>query len=104
MEEWLDPMEQQQAAEERAREQELRLRGAVRVLGKSREGRSFLVWLLEESGVLRQDFPADTASTAWHAGRRALGLEVLSLCIKEGLAGQLFHEALQHEAGSLAGL
>lgn len=92
MEAWLDPAEQEEAAAEAAREEALRLCGAIRVLSRHQEGRAFLVWLLRQCSVLQQDFPAESVAAGWNAGRRELGLRILSLCIQEGVAGQLLQE------------
>ncbi len=56
---------------------EKRLTSVVKRLASTRDGLFFLRWLLTHSGVLRIEFPSDPVRTAWDAGRRALGLDLL---------------------------
>lgn len=83
---WEDPVERQKKDDAKREEKELRLRSAIHMLSETQNGLELLRWILDECGVLFQDFPADATATAWHAGRRAFGLTFLSLCLKERLA------------------
>ena len=62
------------------------LGSVVRRLADSRDGRIFLRWVMAECGVFRQGFPRDDRATAWEAGRRAFGLQILELCVNEKCA------------------
>lgn len=62
------------------------LGSVARTLADSRDGRIFLRWIMAECGVFRQGFPRDGTATAWEAGRRAFGLQVLELCVNEKCA------------------
>ncbi|MCH5278076.1 MAG: hypothetical protein J1E80_09655 [Desulfovibrionaceae bacterium] len=62
------------------------LGAVVRKLADSRDGQVFLRWCMAECGVFRQGFPRDDRATAWEAGRRAFGLQILELCVNEKCA------------------
>ena len=64
----------------------LTLGSVVRRLADSRDGQIFLRWVMAECGVFRQGFPRDDRATAWEAGRRAFGLQILELCVNEKCA------------------
>lgn len=94
---WDDIEERDRTEKEAAIELELRLRAAVRLLGKNYEGQEFLRWMLAECGVFQQDFPRDEKAAAWNAGRRAFGLQIFGLCAAEDMAGMLLTKEVIHE-------
>ena len=83
-------------------ELELKLQGVMRQLADWRDGQVFLRWVLDECGVFQQGFPRDAAFSAWEAGRRAFGLEMLRLCVAARCTDVLFTPPPSPpEAGSL---
>lgn len=77
---------------------------AVEQLGQSSVGREFLLWLLNEAEVFTADFPQNEKRTAWQAGRRALGLQVLELCARAGNLGVVLTAEAMYESSNTAGL
>ena len=90
---YMDEESQKKREEERARlmrERQIKLGSVVRMLADSRDGQYFLRWIQEECAVFRQEFPKDDKQSAWNAGRRAFGLQILGLCAAEQCADTLF--------------
>ena len=69
---------------------EIKLQGVMRLLADNRDGQVFLRWVLNECGVFQQSFPRDGTLSAWEAGRRAFGLELLRLCAAAKCTDVLF--------------
>ena len=91
--EFMDDENQKRQEAERARlmrERQIKLGSVVRALADSRDGQYFLRWIFEECSVFRQEFPRDEKLSAWNAGRRAFGLQILGLCAAENCADTLF--------------
>lgn len=68
-----------QAAEKQALAQQ-KLEGVARQLAGSNDGLFFLRWLIQETGALQQEYPADDRLSVWLAGRRSVGMQIFSLC------------------------
>ena len=68
------------------------LRGAVRELLKSPDGRYFLRWLVLGNRTLEAAYPADHATAAFREGARAVGCAVLALAIAENGAQTILRE------------
>ena len=67
-----------------------RMAGVVRGLSDTRDGMAFLLFLLEESGVLKAQFPEGHAQAAWREGRRAIGLHLMTMARNAGVIEKLF--------------
>ena len=80
MEDWLaEPVENARAREKAALAQQ-KLEGVARQLAGSNDGIFFLRWLIQETGALKQEYPADDRLSVWLAGRRSVGMQIFSLC------------------------
>ena len=87
--------EQAEALKKRRREHRLfqeRMAAVVRRLGETGDGIAFLRFLLEESGLLKAQFPEGHAEAAWREGRRSLGLQVLLMARQAGIIDKLLQE------------
>ena len=67
-----------------------RMADVVRKLTDTRDGMDFLLFLLEESGVLKTQFPEGHAQAAWREGRRAIGLHLMIMAQNAGVIEKLF--------------
>ena len=74
-----------------------RLCGVVLRLAETNDGKEFLRWLITVCGVLRVEYPADHARAAWDAGKREVGLNVVSLAHKSGVLEQIIREDAEYE-------
>lgn len=81
---------------EKHRLHQARLTGVVRELAKSPDGQYFLRWLMGISGALQASFPPDHAQAAFGAGKRVIGLSVLSLCAAAQETSFLFNEEVNN--------
>lgn len=51
----------------------------LKYVAATKNGRSFLWWLLSMSGIYHDNYNQDSGLMKYQAGKRALGLEVLNL-------------------------
>lgn len=75
-------------------EHEARMDSVLKALAKSRDGRYFLRWILDESGFFTQEFSQDERAAQWIAGRRSLGAQVFQQCAAHGIAGMLMEKEI----------
>lgn len=69
---------------------ESRLARVVRDLARDGEGLLFLQWLVAECGALKSEFPVDLARAAYFEGKREIGVRIVMLAQRAGVAGTLF--------------
>lgn len=70
--------------------------GALREMAGTRDGIEFLRWLVTFCGTLQATYPQDYARAAWDAGRRAIGIEIMSLARKAGVLEHIIREKAKH--------
>lgn len=97
MKDWFDMDDEGSAGEAARALRQARLEDAVRRLAESRDGRTFLRWLIHGAGVFRAVYPQSHAEAAFQEGRRTVGLSVLQLCVNVG-AGDIL---LNNENGEV---
>lgn len=87
MNEYLDPDHKQAQAEEarrKAQEFDRQLREALASLASTREGLLFLRWLIDQSGILKSQYPGDHAQATYNEGRRSIGAKLLNMAAAAG--------------------
>ena len=71
---------------------EERLVQVVRELSRGGEGLFFLQWLVGECGALKAEYPSDHVRAAYREGKREMGIRLVMLAQRAGVAGKLFDE------------
>jgi hypothetical protein len=57
-----------------------KLEGVVQQLSRTNDGIFFLRWIIQETGVLQQGYPADDRLSVYQSGRRSVGMQIFSIC------------------------
>lgn len=84
MKDWFDVEDEGSPGDAGRALTQARLEDAVRRLAESRDGRTFLRWLIHGAGVFRAVYPQSHAEAAFQEGRRSVGLSVVQLCVNVG--------------------
>ena len=87
MNEYLDPDHKQVQAEEarrKAQEFDRQLREALAAVASTPEGLLFLRWLIDQSGILKSQYPGDHAQATYNEGKRFIGAKLLNMAAQAG--------------------
>ena len=87
MNEYLDPDHKQAQAEEarrKAQEFDRQLREALASLASTPEGLLFMRWLIDQSGILKSQYPTGYAHATYNGGRRSIGAKLLNMAAQAG--------------------
>lgn len=97
MKDWFDVDDEGSAGDAGRALTQARLEDAVRSLAESRDGRTFLRWLIHGAGVFRAVYPQSHAEAAFQEGRRSVGLSVVQLCVNVGAGDILLDNEINGE-------
>lgn len=76
-----DPKEEQARREKEELEMQ-KLTGAVSGLLATENGRFFLRWIVDHSGIVKDSIYLDAGTAAYASGRRSIGAKIIELCTK----------------------
>lgn len=87
MENYLDPSDRQAQAEEQRRKAqafEKQVRESLATLASTPEGLLFVRWLIDQSGILKSQYPGDHAQATYIEGKRSIGSKILNMAAQAG--------------------
>lgn len=87
MENYLDPSDRQaQAEEQRLKAQmfERQLQESFASMTSTLEGLLFVRWLVDQSGILKSQYPGDHAQATYIEGKRFIGAKLLNMAAQAG--------------------
>ena len=87
MNNYLDPDNKQAQAEEQRRKAqafEKQVRESLATLASTPEGLLFVRWLIDQSGILKSQYPGDHAQATYIEGKRFIGAKLLNMATQAG--------------------
>ena len=87
MNEYLDPENKQAQAEEarrKAQEFDRQVREALAAIAATTEGLAFLRWIIDQSGILKSQYPGDHAQATYNEGKRCIGAKLIAMAAQAG--------------------
>lgn len=87
MDDFFDPSDRSAQTEEvrrKAQEFDRQLREAFAALLATPEGLLFMRWLVDQSGILKSQYPGDHAQATYNEGKRFIGAKLLNMAAQAG--------------------
>ena len=75
-----------EANEQRRKVQEFdrQMREALAAIAATPEGLAFLRWLIDQSGILKSQYPGDHAQATYIEGKRSMGAKLIAMAVQAG--------------------